>query len=989
MKFGQELERNKVPEWQSQYLDYKKGKKKLKKLDKVTALSSGSLRSKTTPRLSFSAFKRTSTDGNISNDSRLSSLASLNLPPPAISPSPSKKNHSSNDTPGSADKPNDRTPLLQATGVNAPGILRHADANSSVESLDSEASQHGQRHEDMPTPVHFKSQTYGGSHSSPYTLERKRSAVGALYDSIRRPRLSSYGGRTIGGEIPLEPIAEYARSEFLNWVDAELSKIEVFYKEREDSSSERFWILEEQIELLKEQNIRRLRKAQQIRANERMDENLDSSNTNGDGTEDLGDDQSDNLAGFKRDLLYFEFSAKRAIGWLNNFETPSLPRFKWRAEGGVEKQYYEEDYNEETPPPVEDPRYNRKDYSRKTNVPYLVAKRQIRVAVLEFYRSLELLKSYKLLNKIAFRKMVKKFDKTTGSNIQATYMEKVNNAYFLKSDVVDNLMTKVEDMYSSTFERGNRKVAVARLRSSDTPATYYTSIFTSGLLLGIGTPFFVLATYLGTYKTVTGNLESGRYILQIWGGFAIAIFMALLFGINCYIWTKFKINYKFIFEFDQRTALDVKQFFLLPSLMFGLASMFAWFGFSDFWPHIIAARDWPWFFVGISLGIIFCPFDTFYRSSRAWILTAIWRLLLSGFYPVEFRDFFIGDILCSLTYSISNISLFLCLYSTHWRNTGETGLPTKCGSSRSRVMGFLSTVPSLMRFMQCLRRYADTGDWFPHLANMLKYTMSAVYYITLSVYRISTTTPNRAILITFASINSIYSAIWDIFMDWSLMQAGSKHIFLRDDLIFKSPWYYYIAMVVDVILRFQWIFYALFTRQIQQSAVTSFGIAIAELLRRFIWIFFRMENEHCTNVHLFRASRETPLPYPVLHKAHYSHVHIPTVDLGSADEEATSISAPPKKILKRRPSIFPQFLEHASNVINKAHIKDFQRKKFDPALAGTRDDESSEEEDDDDDDDENDENEALQGEVEELDSGSDDEQIARRRTGRSSTANND
>lgn len=71
-------------------------------------------------------------------------------------------------------------------------------------------------------------------------------------------------------------------------------------------------------------------------------------------------------------------------------------------------------------------------------------------------------------------------------------------------------------------------------------------------------------------------------------------------------------------------------------------------------------------------------------------------------------------------------------------------------------------------------------------------------------------------------------------------------------------------MIVDVILRFQWIFYVLFPTQIQQSAITSFCIAIAEILRRFVWIFFRMENEHATNVHLFRASRESPLPYPII-----------------------------------------------------------------------------------------------------------------------------
>jgi len=30
-----------------------------------------------------------------------------------------------------------------------------------------------------------------------------------------------------------------------------------------------------------------------------------------------------------------------------------------------------------------------------------------------------------------------------------------------------------------------------------------------------------------------------------------------------------------------------------------------------------------------------------------------WRLLLAGIYPVEWRDFYLGDMFCSLTYSMS------------------------------------------------------------------------------------------------------------------------------------------------------------------------------------------------------------------------------------------------------------------------------------------------------------------------------------------------
>ena len=64
-----------------------------------------------------------------------------------------------------------------------------------------------------------------------------------------------------------------------------------------------------------------------------------------------------------------------------------------------------------------------------------------------------------------------------------------------------------------------------------------------------------------------------------------------------------------------------------------------------------------------------------------------------------------------------------------------------------------------------------------------------------------------------------------------------------------------------MLLRFNWIFYALFTGELQHSALLSFFVSFTEVCRRGIWTLFRVENEHCTNVGRFRASRDVPLPY--------------------------------------------------------------------------------------------------------------------------------
>src|SRR5271155_1891702 len=72
---------------------------------------------------------------------------------------------------------------------------------------------------------------------------------------------------------------------------------------------------------------------------------------------------------------------------------------------------------------------------------------------------------------------------------------------------------------------------------------------------------------------------------------------------------------------------------------------------------------------------------------------------------------------------------------------------------------------------------------------------------------------------------------------------------------------YYVAIVLDPIMRSSWLFYVVFPGQKQHSAATSFFLALGEVFRRFMWNFIRMENEHMTNVGHFIASRDVPLPF--------------------------------------------------------------------------------------------------------------------------------
>ncbi|OAL66729.1 hypothetical protein A7C99_2120 [Trichophyton rubrum] len=556
-------------------------------------------------------------------------------------------------------------------------------------------------------------------------------------------------------------------AEFFAFMDKELSKIETFYKLKEDESTKRLQLLRDQLHVMRD-----------LRLEEIRSKKNQSKSESGEAKNGIKGPAGQTAATWTRPLARGRGShIGKTTKAMAQLATPSGPV-------------------PQTMPDEQRDFVTRKEYQ---SVPYTSAKRKLKLALLEFYRGLELLKSYADLNRKAFRKMNKKYDKIAYARPTGRYMtEKVNKAWFVQSDIVENHLVAVEDLYARYFERGNRKAATQKLRGkAGFPTDYSPNSFRNGLLLAGG----------------------------------------LVFGAQG---VAYAIGHLFSHEIDVKTETS---YLLQPSLG---AMHVAKLPLGKLILYILACGlNWP--------------NRRYVISTRANSLLPKQALvgILACLYPVEFRDFFLGDMYCSQTYAMGNIALFFCLYANEWNN------PPMCNSSHSRVFGFLTTIPSIWRGFQCLRRYYDTRNAFPHLVNFGKYSFSILYYLTLSLYRIDKSTTLRGIFITFACLNAIYASVWDLAMDWSLCNPYSKNPYLRDFLGFRRRWVYYVAMVIDPILRFNWILYAIFIHDIQHSAVLSFAVALSEVCRRGMWTIFRVENEHCTNVGRFRASRDVPLPYDI------------------------------------------------------------------------------------------------------------------------------
>lgn len=176
----------------------------------------------------------------------------------------------------------------------------------------------------------------------------------------------------------------------------------------------------------------------------------------------------------------------------------------------------------------------------------------------------------------------------------------------------------------------------------------------------------------------------------------------------------------------------------------------------------------------------------------------------------------------------------------------------------------VAMLPAWFRFAQCIRRYRDTREAFPHLANALKYSTSffVVIFSSLSFVTGSnlanTNNPYFYLWIVASIISSIFAYTWDVKMDWGLLDLRSKdNKLLREETVYSSNWFYYFGMVEDLILRFGWtLSMSLVKAGYVEGELMMTILSPFEVIRRFIWNYFRLENEHLNNCGKFRAVRD-------------------------------------------------------------------------------------------------------------------------------------
>ncbi|KAF7086797.1 hypothetical protein CFC21_090059 [Triticum aestivum] len=491
------------------------------------------------------------------------------------------------------------------------------------------------------------------------------------------------------------------------------------------------------------------------------------------------------------------------------------------------------------------------------------AEKNIRDAFMALYRGLELLKKFSSLNVKAFTKILKKFVKVSGQQ-RATdlFSQKVKGSSFNTSNKVLQLSDEVESLFLKHFAGNDKMVAMKYLNPKQPKSTHMVT-FLVGLFTGTFVSLFIIYTILAHASGIFASVGDTAYhevVYHVFSIFALISLHCFLYGCNLFMWKSTRINQNFIFDFVPNTALTHRDAFLMSAFIMCTVVTVLVINLFLINAGVPYTNAVPGALIVLSAGLLFCPFNVFYRSTRYCFMRIMRKIIFSPFYKVVMADFFMADQLTSQIPLLRHTEFAACYFMAGSFRAYPYETCTK-NQQYKHLAYVISFLPYYWRAMQCLRRYLEEHD-VNQLANAGKYVSAMVAAAVRLKYK-ATPTPFWVWMVLITSTGTtVYQLYWDFVKDWGFFTPKSKNLWLRDDLILKNKFTYYVSMMLNLVLRLSW------TKSVMKISITKnetrlldFSRASLEIIRRGHWNFYRLENEHLNNVGKFRAVKTVPLPF--------------------------------------------------------------------------------------------------------------------------------
>jgi hypothetical protein len=509
----------------------------------------------------------------------------------------------------------------------------------------------------------------------------------------------------------------------------------------------------------------------------------------------------------------------------------------------------------------------------------------IQRALVDQYRTAKLLHNFAIMNYTGFVKIVKKHDKSIPRK-KGRYKLAIKPVNICnEGNAVEALAARMEHLYANWF--CDRDVSEARAQMFPKKGDGLEMDWSQlrfGYRLGMCS---VLGLWV-CWDCVWGLLSSGKS--TIGGRTAFPVFRATggllllqwFWGCSVWVWTRYRINYIYLFDFNPQIvesplaifnrAVDNTLFFLINMLLYYKA------GAHDV-PGHFPAGVFPFFLV-----LYTCFQLIFPLRIRVPMWQTIWEVVTAPMNAPSFFHGYVGDIFTSMVKVFQDMmwTIFF-IFSGDWLISEDKELSTAHQWSRSNtyahiLIPLLTLLPLWFRFNQCLRRYADTGNRFPHLANAFKYALSQTVTLFGAFHPLYLGIKQQdsgfdlfqffwgSVFIT----SSLYSFTWDVYMDWGL--GRQKFGFLGPSLMYPKKYGYFVIIGLDLVLRFAWVLTLVPPESGASFALPQYMTAVSlmlELFRRTIWGFLRLENEHRSNASGFRRVGFVPLHFSTGHMHEY------------------------------------------------------------------------------------------------------------------------
>mmetsp|Transcript_3784 Transcript_3784/g.12628 ORF Transcript_3784/g.12628 Transcript_3784/m.12628 type:complete len:689 (-) Transcript_3784:201-2267(-) len=523
---------------------------------------------------------------------------------------------------------------------------------------------------------------------------------------------------------------------------------------------------------------------------------------------------------------------------------------------------------------------------------------EVQERVRALYRTVTQLRNFCIINYTGFTKITKKFRKTWAADEaqqEADHaMDFVERCAFsgdkrgeVSCAALDSFIEEVERIYSGALCGGRVEEARVQLLTRRWRPTDWRT-FNRGLNVGIMLQLLLWVTWAvfmesnilrsPTWQRVHTSSEWMVVQLPIYRGIG-CLTLAIWGWATClYCWECVRVNYLYIFEFDERSTLRHSEVFDRATLwtQWFLANFLLFFkSLHGVNPMPVSAAVFPLLLYGSVVALVACSTP----GRLTFIAGTLFRIIAAPFAPVNFWYSFAADALTSLVQPMTDLAYSTCYFGTgEWlRPREEQGGCEASPFAQNLVTPLCAALPLWWRLCQNLRQYHSTHTRFPWLANALKYAASLTV-VVFGVFhpdmrrRGGFTAYKVAYLFAFCG-STLYSFTWDIMVDWSLVLIRWPRgqwlpsVRLRPNRMYSGRALYCVAIVLDLFLRFLWTTTLIPSeRMLEQmptfiAAVSPFTAA-AEVFRRAMWSVLRVESEHL-HTEGFRRVALVPLHFDV------------------------------------------------------------------------------------------------------------------------------